>query len=146
VGSFQEETWYKVTIGYMIDQSVVRIAYWINDTFEGWYEYSAFSDEGDLTYLSLQAAEGSVWFDDVNVSPWVTGVGEQHQTRGARNFTSVEPNPFNPVCTIRYEIPLLPLRGGQVCSDKQGGWPSAGPFCFVMAFRQRLRERRPVQQ
>ena len=70
LGSYVQETWYKVKIRYeRMAPSTVRFSYWINDVFKGSYDSAALSYENDLAYLSLQSAEGSAWFDNVKTSP-----------------------------------------------------------------------------
>lgn len=75
LGSYVQETWYKVRIKYeVVNSAMVRLSFWINDAFKGSYDFASFSYEADLAYLALMVGEGSAWFDDVSVSlPDISG-------------------------------------------------------------------------
>ena len=65
--------WNTVSVGYeFIDTSTVRLTYSINGQPGIVVTRPAASQEGSMTWLGLTAEEGTVWFDDVKVTPGVT--------------------------------------------------------------------------
>jgi hypothetical protein len=70
LGEYAPDTWYTVKMHYeRVNAQTVRISYWIDNVFKGGWDVPALAYEDNLTYLSLQSAEGSAWFDNVSVSP-----------------------------------------------------------------------------
>jgi len=68
IGFYTPETWYKVKITYEIVSSAVRLTYWINDEYKGSYDSALMPNENDVAYVSIQAGEGSAWFDEISVT------------------------------------------------------------------------------
>jgi len=68
--TFPELTWIKVGVSYeVVDATHVRMSYSLNDQFYTSIVATQDTYESQLTWLSLQAAEGSAWFDNVSVTP-----------------------------------------------------------------------------
>lgn len=69
LGTYTTLTWYRVRIKYeRISSSSVLISYWINGVYKGKEVIASIAEEDELTNLDLDAAEGTVWFDNVSVS------------------------------------------------------------------------------
>jgi hypothetical protein len=68
--TFAELTWVKVGVSYEVsDATHVRMSYSLNDKFYTSVVATQDTYESQLSWLSLQAAEGSVWYDNVSVTP-----------------------------------------------------------------------------
>lgn len=68
LGTYNCLEWYEVRIRYeRYDEENVRIRYWINHQFV-WVEILPVrTGEDDYSYITLEALEGSAWFDNVEV-------------------------------------------------------------------------------
>ncbi|MCP4252426.1 MAG: hypothetical protein GY775_03260 [Candidatus Scalindua sp.] len=69
LGTWKQETWYKVKIIYDRDGSNVNLSYWIDDFFIGTRSFPAASYEDNLLYFGFNSGDGTVWYDDISTSP-----------------------------------------------------------------------------
>lgn len=107
LGVFESGRWYDVRIRYewvTPDRDSVRISYWIDDAFMGSYGFPALPYESELSYLSLQAAEGSAWFDDVQIVTPTVGAPSGPPGDGVAALDAF-PNPFRVGSVIRWTMP-----------------------------------------
>ena len=89
LGTYSTLTWYTVKIRYeKPSSSQVKISYWINGVFKGDEILTTIAEEDQLNNLDLTAQEGTVWFDNVNVSSYTNSISEQHLT-----LVDIYPNP-----------------------------------------------------
>jgi hypothetical protein len=76
LGSFPANVWIKVKVTYeKSDPSTVGISYWVDDEFKGKDSLPSLSFENDLVYFSATTGEGTVWFDDIRVTPKSSSAG-----------------------------------------------------------------------
>jgi hypothetical protein len=74
VGMYSPGQWVKAKVTYeVLDAATVRFRYWIDDVLKGSVAVPSLSNEYQLAYLSPIAGTGTVWFDDIRVTPGVTG-------------------------------------------------------------------------
>jgi len=72
LGPYASNEWMNWRVGYeRSDESTIKVSYWINDEYKGADFLPSYSYEDQLGYLSLMVGEGTVWFDDVVVTPGV---------------------------------------------------------------------------
>jgi hypothetical protein len=74
VGTYSPGQWVKAKVTYeVLDAATVRFRYWIDDVLKGSVALPSFPYEYELAYLSPMAGMGTDWFDDIKVTPGVTG-------------------------------------------------------------------------
>lgn len=68
LGSYTSNTWYLVKIRYEVESSsTIKVSYWLNNNNLGSESTTVSGDPGMLSYLELQGAEGSAWFDYIKI-------------------------------------------------------------------------------
>jgi len=74
VGTYSPGRWIKTKVTYeVLDAATVRLRFWIDDVLKGSVALPSFPYEYELAYLSPSAGMGTDWFDDIKVTPGVTG-------------------------------------------------------------------------
>lgn len=69
LGTYEYDTWHRVRMAYeRLDDSSVRLSYWIDDDFKRSHTVSAASYEDDLLYFLGSSGDGTVRIDDIRVA------------------------------------------------------------------------------
>jgi hypothetical protein len=88
---YEELQWIPVKVHYSrLAEDSVRLAYWVNNELLYETDMPALPHEDALAFVSLVAEEGTVWFDDICVSPLI---GPLHVSLDIKPGSC--PNPLN---------------------------------------------------
>lgn len=70
LGKYSVNVWYKWRIYYeILNATHVKIVYWVNDTYLNTEVSQLRPSELSMSNLQIWAQEGSVWYDDIRVTP-----------------------------------------------------------------------------
>ncbi|MGM0582919.1 MAG: PKD domain-containing protein [Bacteroidota bacterium] len=65
---YEISKWYEFQISYELNsENMVEIHYWIDGDYKGFDIVPAHSEESEMTNISLEALEGTVWYDDIEI-------------------------------------------------------------------------------
>jgi hypothetical protein len=106
---YPAQTWIKVQITYERPSATrVRMRYWLNGQYYKTVTTTAYSYEGQLTWLSPQVPEGTAWFDDISV---ISGLPALTKTI---LLSSPNPSTFGELVTFTATVTPAPPDGEKV--------------------------------